>query len=162
MADQLYLGQDLDLGFVADEEGRLFAGPFSQVDLQSVLRQDVSPRELDLGVSGGRANLVQSLILRLKTERGELAALGHPDYGSQHHRLVGEPNTETNRNLIKLYVLECLRQEPRLEEIKKIEVKPGPGRENRDKVDINVTVKMKSEAAPLSFVVPFSFEGTLA
>jgi phage baseplate assembly protein W len=162
MGNELFLGQDLDLGFVADEEGRVFAGPHSHVDLQATLREDVSPRELDLGVISGKANLVQGLLLRLKTERGELSGLGHPEYGSRHHQLIGEPNTEANRNLIKLYVLECLRQEPRLEAIRKIEVKPGQGRENRDKVEIAITVKMKALPDPLSFVVPFSFEGTVA
>jgi len=162
MANELFLGQDLDLGFIADEEGRVFAGPYSHVDLQAIVREDVSPRELDLGVVSGKANLVQSLILRLKTERGELAALGHPDYGSRHHRLIGEPNTEPNRNLIKLYVLECLRQEPRIEAVEKIEVKPVEGRENRDKIEVTITVKIKTVPDPLSFVVPFSFEGALA
>jgi phage baseplate assembly protein W len=162
MADELFLGEDLDLGFVADEEGRVFAGPYSHVDLQPILRRDVSPRDLDLGVVVGRANLIQSLILRLKTERGELSTLGHPDYGSRHHQLIGEPNTESNRSLIKLYVLECLKQEPRLEAIQKIDVKPGAGRENRDQVEITVTVKMKTVPDALSFIVPFSFEGALA
>jgi phage baseplate assembly protein W len=158
---KFFLGQDFDLGFVADEEGRVFAGPYSRVDLQAKLREDVAPRVLDLGVVSGQANLVQSLIMRLKTERGELAGLGHPNYGSRHHQLIGEPNTEANRNLVKLYVLECLKQEPRLEEIRKIEVKPGEGRENRDKVVITVTVKMKGVPDPLSLVIPFSFAGPL-
>ena len=161
MPDETFLGQDLDLGFVADDEGRVFAGPFSHVDLQVKLREDVTPRTLDLGTISARANLVQSLILRLKTEQGELAGLGHPNYGSRHHRLIGEPNTEANRNLIKLHILECLRQEPRLEAIRKVDVKPGAGRENRDKVDVEITVKMKSLPDPLSLVVPFSFEGPL-
>lgn len=161
MADEKFLGDDLDLGFVADEEGRTFAGPFSSPDLQDKLREDVSPRVKDLGVVAGKANLVQALIVRLNTERGELAGLGHPDYGSRHLRMIGEPNTETNRNLVKLYVLECLRQEPRIEEVRKITVKQGEGRENRDKVDIEITVKMKAFPDPLSLVVPFSFGGSL-
>jgi len=156
-----FLGQDLDLGFIADEEGRVFAGPYTPVDLQATLREDVAPRATDLSVVSEKANLVQSLIVRLKTERGELAALGHPDYGSRHHQLIGEPNTESNRNLIKLYVLECLKQERRLEAIQRIDVRPGKGRENRDKVEIEITVKMKSVPDPLSFVVPFSFQGPL-
>jgi phage baseplate assembly protein W len=161
LAEKAFLGIDLDLGFVADEEGRTIAGPFSSPDLQSKLREDVSPRVHDLGIVEGQANLVQALILRLKTERGELAGLGHPEYGTRHLRMVGEPNTESNRNLIKLYVLECLRQEPRIEEIRKITVKQGVGRENRDKVDIEITVKMKALPDPLSLVVPFSFGGSL-
>lgn len=161
MADQSHLGQDFDLGFIADEEGRTFAGPYSNVDLQARLRNDVSPRTTDLGLVSGRANLVQSLIIRLKTGRGELSGLGHPNYGSRHHRLVGEPNTENNRNLIKLYVLECLRQEPRLETIEKIEVQPGQGRENRDKVTIQLAAKIKGEPDALNLVIPFSFVETL-
>lgn len=161
MPDLTYLGQDLDLGFVADDYGRVFAGPFSNVDLRAVHREDVTPRTEDLSVVRGRADLVQALILRLMTERGELAALGHPDYGSRHHALVGEPNTEGNRNLVKLYILECLRQEPRLEQVIKVDVAPGQGRENRDKVDVEITVKMKGVPDPLSLVVPFSFGGPL-
>jgi phage baseplate assembly protein W len=161
MTDTDFLGEDLDLGFIADEEGRVFAGPYSRVDLQAKPREDVSPRTLDLGTVTGKANLVQSLILRLKTERGELAPLGHPNYGSRHHRLVGEPNSETNRNLLKLYILECLKQERRLQEIIKIDVKSGKGRENRDKVDIEIALKIKGIPYPLSLVIPFSFEGTL-
>ena len=162
MANADFLGEDLDLGFIADEEGRVFAGPYSQVDLQAKRRENVSPRTLDLGTVTGKANLVQGLILRLKTERGELAPLGHPNYGSRHHRLIGEPNTETNRNLLKLYILECLKQEPRLQKIIKIDVKLGPGRENRDKVDIDILLKIKGIPDPLSLVIPFSFEGPLA
>ncbi len=157
MANGDYLGHDLDLGFIADEEARVFAGPYTHVDLQGVSRTDVRPRTRDIHVVSGLANLVQSLIVRLKTERGELAGLGHPDYGSRHHRLIGEPNTEGNRNLIKLYVLECLRQEPRLQAIEKVDVRPGQGRENRDKVEIRITATVKGVPDPLSFVVPFFF-----
>jgi len=161
MENDLFLGQDLDLGFVADEEGRVFAGPYTNVDVRTVFREDVSPRATDIGVISRKANMVQSLIMRLQTEQGELEGLGHAGYGSKHHRLIGEPNVESNRNIIKLNVLECLRQEPRVESVEKIDVKPGEGRENRDKVDITVTVKLKGLSDPLSFVVPFSFGGPL-
>jgi phage baseplate assembly protein W len=161
MAGDDFLGTDLDLGFVADEEGRVLASPASRVDLQARVREDVTPREVDLGVVGGHANLVQSLLLRLSTERGELGPLGHPDYGTRHLALVGEPNTETNRNLLKLYVLEALRQEPRLERIDRVDVRPAPGREDRDKVDVEIVVQARRLPGPLSLVVPFSFEGPL-
>jgi phage baseplate assembly protein W len=160
MANENYLGQDLDLGFIADEEGNIFAGPHSHVDLQAKYRENISPREKDLFVISGRANLVQSLIVRLKTEQGELEKLGHPYYGSQHHRLIGEPNTENNRNLIKLYVLECLRQEPRIE-ISVVEVKALKGPENRDKVKIEIGAVIKKSYDQLNLVIPFSFESPL-
>lgn len=99
--------------------------------------------------------------MRLKTVRGELAPLGHPTYGSEHHRLIGEPNTENNRHLIKLHIIECLRQEPRIENILQIEVKPVEGKEDRDRVKINILVKARELQDPLNLVIPFSFEGPL-
>lgn len=72
---------------------------------------------VDLTIASGRDNLAQAIIMRLLTPRGELAALGHPQYGSRLHELVGEVNTETKRNLVRLYILETLQREPRIEEI---------------------------------------------
>lgn len=161
MPNQTYLGQDLDLGFVADDEGHIFAGRHSHVDLQGIRREGVSPRATDLGMVSGMANMAQSLIMRLKTEQGELAALGHPTYGSRHHRLIGEPNTVGNRNLVKLYVLECLRQEPRIAAIQRLDVRQVAGRENRAKIELEVTLSITGFPDSLSLVVPFSFEGPL-
>jgi phage baseplate assembly protein W len=161
MPDKNFLGQDLDLGLIADEEGRVFAGPQSYVDVQARTREDISPHAVDLGTVTGKANLAQSLILRLKTQRGELKGLGHPDYGSRHHELLGEPNTNNNRNLIKLYVLECLRQEPRLEKIEKVEVAQTEGKENRDKVEVRIKATVKDSPTPISLVVPFMLEGSI-
>jgi len=156
-----FLGTDLHLGFVADEEGRVFSGPSTRVDLQAHTRADVAPRTHDLSRITGRANLVQALIVRLQTQRGELEPLGHPDYGSRHHELIGEPNTETNRNLVKLHVLACLRQEPRLEEIRRVAVRPAATREERQTVTIDAEVVARRDPTPLSLVVPFSFAGPL-
>jgi phage baseplate assembly protein W len=153
--DEAIFGQDLDLGLTADEEGRTFAGPQTEGDLQAVRRADVAPRATDLASASGRRNLVQSLVLRLMTERGELAGLGHPDYGSRHHRLVGEPNTERNRALLRLYVLECVRQEPRVETVAAIDVRPA----GRAAVKIELAVRPRGEAYPLNLVVPFTFSG---
>ena len=157
--DEKILGCDLDLGFATDHEGRTFVGPFSHVDLRARQRADVSPRAMDLALVSGRTNLMQSLIMRLKTVQGELTGLGHPHYGSRHHQLIGEPNTENNRHLIKLFILECLRQEPRLAAVESIDIRPMEGRENRDKVAIHITAAIKEIPDVLNLVVPFSFEG---
>lgn len=154
-----HLGTDLDLGFVADELGRVFTSPMPPADLQARVTPGVAPRAADTGVVSGVANLVQALIVRLKTQRGELAALGHPDYGSRHHELIGEPNTETNRNLVKLHVLACLRQEPRLQEVLRVQVRPASGREGRSTVTIEVDAIAAGESTPLNLVLPFSFAG---
>jgi phage baseplate assembly protein W len=155
-------GTDLDLGFVADEQGRTFASPMPPADLQARVRPDVAPRASDLGVIAGRANLVQALILRLKTRQGELEPLGHPSYGSRHHELIGEPNTETSRNLVKLHVLACLRQEPRLAEIVSVAVTPVAGPAGRSLVQIDVEAVARGDVTPLNLVIPFSFAGPFA
>jgi phage baseplate assembly protein W len=153
--DDSIFGRDLDLGLTADEEGRTFAGPQTVGDLQAVRRTDIAPRATDLATAVGRRNLVQSLVLRLMTERGELTGLGYPDYGSRHHHLVGEPNTERNRALLRLYILECIRQEPRVEAVAAIDVRSR----GRDTVQIELAVQPRGEPHPLSLVVPFTFSG---
>lgn len=64
----------------------------------------------------GRHNLGQALILRLLTPQGSLAGLGHAEYGSQLHRLIGVRKTESSRALCKAYVLAVVAQEPRVED----------------------------------------------
>ena len=78
----------------------------------------------DFGTVSGRNNLAQAVIMRLLTPRGELAALGHPDYGSRLHQLIGRENSDTLRNLIKLHILESLRLEPRIAEAEVVSVEP--------------------------------------
>ena len=161
MADTSYLGTDLALGFGV-VEGVTIAGPFSRVDLQTVRVGSKRARTFDLAVQSGTNNLVQSLIVRMMTEVGELAPLGHPTYGSRHHELIGEPNTESNRNLLKLYVIACIKQEARVDRITQIAVVQGNGPEHRDEVDIKMTLLVKGTSDPLNLVIPFSFGGPLA
>lgn len=92
---------------VADHEKRLPAG-----------RGGVK----DIRILSGRDNLRQAIMARLLTPTGELSILGHPDYGSRLHEVVGRVNTETTRNLIRLYILESLKKEARVEKIELITV----------------------------------------
>ena len=64
----------------------------------------------------GRHNLGQALILRMLTARGTLTDLGHANYGSRLHELIGENKNESNRALCKAFVLEVVAQEPRVED----------------------------------------------
>jgi phage baseplate assembly protein W len=156
MIDERAFGLDFDLGLRSDDAGNIFAGPQSVGDLQGARRANVAPRAVDVGTVSGQRNLMQALVLRLMTERGELAPLGLPDYGSRHHQLIGEPNTESNRARLKLYVLECLRQEPRVRAVSRVVVHPvSPGA--REMVTIELTVIPIDETQPLNLVVPFAF-----
>jgi phage baseplate assembly protein W len=112
----------------------------------------------DLQVAEGLDNVTQAIVNRLKTVRGELAPLGHPDYGSRHHELIGEPNVPRTHNLIKLYVLQALRQEPRIEKVVRASVRAehSPPRET---VRIELTVRLIGAPNPVNLVVPFSLEG---
>jgi phage baseplate assembly protein W len=97
------------------------------------------PRSVvDLELTSGRSNLEQAIIMRLLTPRGELAELGHADYGSRLSELIGTPNTDTRRSLAKLFILESLAQEPRIAKVAKVEVTPGV---QRDRVDVLIEVQ---------------------
>lgn len=96
-------------------------------------------RVRDLSLASNLDNLRQAIEIRLLTPRGELAALGHPEYGSRLPELIGQPNTETSRNLAKLYVIEALKQERRIQKIVAVDVAKAPG--NRGLVRIYLKVK---------------------
>src|SRR3990167_1042604 len=99
---------------------------------------------LDLGdhrirLLSGRDNLQQAIVMRLLTPVGELAGLGHADYGSRLFDLVGRVNTDTTRNLVRLYILESLQQEPRIGKINRIDVRQVERQPSLVSVELDVT-----------------------
>ena len=145
-----FMGRDLKLDY------RWGGGFFEDADLHS---EKINERAglRDLTVAEGVGALTQAIANRLKTRKGELAPLGHPDYGSRHHDLMGEPNVERTRDLIKLYVLQALAQEPRIERVLKATVK-AEHQPPRDVVRIELSVQVIDRPRPLDLVVPFSLE----
>ena len=137
---------------------RVTDGRHEDLDLATSERMQGGARQADLAPVQGVDNAMQAVVNRIKTERGELAALGHPGYGSRHHELIGQPNSENNRNLVKLYILQALAQEARIAKIHKAEVrvdrKAAP-----DRVDIVLTLSFIGSPVPANLVVPFSFAG---
>lgn len=105
-------------------------------------------------------NLQQALLLRFLTPVGELAELGHPDYGCRLQELIGEPNTESNRNRAKLYTLLALQAEPRVKKVLAVDLTTR--RQNPSQVDIAVSLLAIDSDTPLNLVFPFFFEGVLA
>jgi phage baseplate assembly protein W len=142
------MGRDLRLDYA------LGGGFFEDADLASIRIVDRAGAR-DLDVAAGLETLTQALANRLKTRIGELAPLGHPDYGSRHHELIGQPNLQRTRDLIKLYVLQALRQEPRIEKVifAAVTAEHDPP---RDTVRIDLSLQVIGAPAPLNLVVPFT------
>lgn len=55
----------------------------------------------------------QAVWLALAIPRGDLTALGHPDFGSRLHLLTGELLTDTTLARARAYIREALRNDPR-------------------------------------------------
>jgi len=102
-------------------------------------------------------NLVQAIMHRLTTDEGELYDIGHADYGSRLHDLVGEPNNARTRERLKNLIHACLAEEPRIIEVTDIKVTQNQYDLNR--LDIEITVLPIGKSTVLSVVYPFSLEG---
>ena len=97
--------------------------------------------------------------MRLLTPRGELAELGHPEYGSRLNELLGTPNSETRRGLAKLFVLEALAQEPRIEKVLDVTVVPHPDRRTSSATSSTSSSASSRSGAPTSSTIgPFTPE----
>ena len=110
----------------------------------------------DLGVVSGRENLVQAILNRIFTRKGELARLGHPNYGSRVYQLVGEPNNLRTQGRAELFLRECLRQEDRIAEITFIQF-ADPGRlDTRSTLQVEIGIQPVGAEAPFSLVIPIN------
>jgi phage baseplate assembly protein W len=154
LSDFAHFGSDLSLLENLDRQ--------EQRDRGSDLLTRVRPESgrTDLQKLAGVDNLKQALLLRFLTPVGELALLGHRDYGSRLHTLIGERNNETNRNRAKLYVLEALAAEPRVREVLAVDVLTR--RSEPTRLDVHVSVKVVDQDAPLNLVFPFFLERVAA
>lgn len=122
------------------------------------LRTRTETSQMDLKTLHGADNLKQALLLRFLTPRGELSQLGHADYGSRLFDLIGEPNTDANRNRAKLYTLEALQAEPRVKEIISVDVTAV----NKSEIRIHAALKAVDSDTLLNLVFPFFLEGEAA
>lgn len=111
----------------------------------------------DLEMVNDLQNLQQALLLRFVTRVGDLSQLGHPDYGSRLYTLIGELNNDTNRNRAKLFVLEALSAEPRVQQVNSVDVTPDPA--VRTQINIKVSLTAIKTNTTLNLVFPFSLEG---
>lgn len=138
MSEKNELGKDLRLQF--DELG-----------------VDLTATKGDFETVSDEHNLVQAIIHRLTTEEGELYDIGHADYGSRLHELVGEQNNARTRERLRNLIKECLAEEPRITEVTDIKVAPNQYDPNR--LDIEITVRPIGKSMLVSLGYPFSLEG---
>ena len=110
----------------------------------------------DLETIGEEYNLAQAIIMRLNTMRGELTDLGHSSYGSRLYELIGEPNNERTRELVRIYALECVNRDPRVEEVVGISVEKF--KDDPSRVDISISVRATGLTSILNIVFPFYLE----
>lgn len=113
-----------------------------KTDLRLIFGRDEADLELgdkDIETVDGLENLVQALRLRLLVDRGELSDLGHPNYGSRVRDLIGEPLNSANLELLRRYVRQTLLQDPRVDEVLQIKVKPKNATGDEIDVDFKVT-----------------------
>ena len=151
-ANRALWGRDLMLDY-------RHGGFYENADLVPATRSEGPGRLTDLAVASEVDAAVQAVANRLKTRKGELASLGHPDYGSRHHELMGQPNVERTRNLIKLYVLQALKREPRIEKVIRCDVTAAHA-PPREVVRIVLALKLIGVQSPANLVVPFSLEAS--
>ncbi|MCK6626860.1 MAG: GPW/gp25 family protein [Anaerolineae bacterium] len=112
---------------------------------------DLTTERGDIKLVKGRANLAQAVLNRLFTRRGELAGLGHPDYGSRLYQLIGEPNTRRSQAVAELYIREALAGEPRIREIVAIIFEPPSLRaDKRNVMELTLAILPVDEDEPLT------------
>jgi phage baseplate assembly protein W len=110
----------------------------------------------DLETIGEEYNLAQAIIMRLNTMQGELRDLGHSSYGSRLFELIGEPNNERTRELARIYALESVTRDPRVEEVVSISAETLKADSRR--ININMSVRAVGLTTILNIVFPFYLE----
>lgn len=135
---------------------------------RKVLGRDLKIKDEEMGVdlcltpSGDLAtvaheyNVGQAAIARIRTRRGELQDLGHSRYGSRLYEMIGEPNNERTREMIRNITRETLMQDPRVKEIKRIDVRQS--RFDPARVDVEITILAIESETPINIVYPFYLE----
>lgn len=134
----------------------LLMTPFFEADEWNSLDLTTNPsgsvyldETVDLAGTQGVETLQQALILRLLTPLGSLADLGHANYGSRLHELIGEENNDNTRFRARSYIIQAIGQEKRIEKILSLEIDLATP-DAPDRLRIFVRVKPKGPADPVA------------
>ena len=98
-------------------------------------------------------NFLQAIRHRLLTQKGELYS--HPAYGCDLYKLLGQSMTNTTVELARLYVVDAINQDPRVDKILKVDITPER-LNNALKISIVLTTIVSHE--PLNIVYDYYLE----
>ncbi|NVJ25055.1 GPW/gp25 family protein [Myxococcus sp. AM011] len=100
----------------------------------------------------GKDNLIQALTMRLIVYRGHLEQLGHQRYGSRVADLIGEPMDRANLELLRRYVRQAIKEDPRVDEVTQLSVTARP--DVPGAVDVRARIKaITGEAVELGLAL---------
>ncbi|HEX8474424.1 MAG TPA: hypothetical protein VF666_10355 [Pyrinomonadaceae bacterium] len=134
---------------MALERPQLFGNDLRLLERNAVV--DLMPDALgDLALAEGNDNIMQALTMRLLVRRGELAALGWPNYGSRLHEVIGEPNNRRTHTILMAHARTAIEQDPRVVEITGMRAYVLAG--ERDVVRLEIEIQLITENNPLNLV----------
>jgi len=110
----------------------------------------------DLETVEGRDLMIQAIRHRLLTRKGELASLGHPEYGSLLEEVIGEPNIPDTHRIMETLIRDCLRHETRIKNV--LSVKAASSKKEKDMVHIFVHVELSGGDGELKITYPLYLE----
>jgi phage baseplate assembly protein W len=120
----------------------------------SVVTDPRRGRAGDLARLTGLDDVKQAVLLRLLTPAGELAQLGHPEYGSRLHTLTGAAANSATLRRARLYVLEALAGEPRVKEVLSLTV--AADLSSCDRLDIQMSLHIRDSQPPVHLAFQYS------
>ena len=102
----------------------------------------------DLKVITGRPNLRQALIIRLKTDPGDLPQ--DQSYGSNLNKVASEGMKQA-KELAFRYVTSALNNEPRVKKVESVVIIDKA----RDSFELNAVISLVDTDVPLNLIFPF-------
>lgn len=128
-----------------------------EADEEQIITDVSLTKRGDFDTIKGRDLMVQAIRHRLMTRKGELASLGHPEYGSLLEEVIGEPNTPETHRVIETLVRDCLKHEGRIRNIRGVNAFPSD--KKLDVVHITVHVELVSSGEEMKITYPLYLEG---
>ncbi len=119
-------------------------------DIRSEEGDVVFSNAQDFAVSSYENNLWQAIYNRLLTNKGEYSV---KEYGSELFKAYGQKRNSFLLNRIKGFVVECLKQEPRIKILNDVRVLFDE--DNTYQINIDITVTPINSVTSLNLIFPF-------